>query len=434
MSDLKIPKIHTPPEWGIEPVDQKSRYLGFYDYFVLWSSLGVGLLVLLAGSLLVPALGLWEALLAIVVGTAVGNIPLVLAGWIGSEHAIPTMVTIRPSFGIRGSYVATFLNLLQLVGWTAFEVIIMARAADTISLAAIGYTNTTLWIVVFTVLCVAMAVGGPLIVVRYWLERFAIWLVYGTSIWVAYYLLSKQSIHQLLAMEPQGGLPFLLAVDLVIAMPISWMPLAADYMRFSRNSRRAAAGTYSGYFVANFLFYTLGALFVLGAGVSDPVQAIAMVAFGIPALLLILVDETDNGFADIYSAAVSIQNVWPKVSQKLLVIIVGFVGMLVALLLPIEQYESFLLLIGSLFIPLFGVVVTDYLLVKRRRYVIEDLYRGGSGTYWYRGGLNLRAVGAWLVGVIFYHSVVAYASWLGASVPSFIAAAFCYLLMMRVKK
>jgi len=371
--------------------------------------------------------------LAIVIGTAVGNIPLVLAGWIGSEHAVPTMVTIRPSFGIRGSYIATFLNLIQLVGWTAFEVIIMARAADTISLATIGYTNTTLWIIVFTVLCVAMAVGGPLIVVRYWLERFAIWLVYGTSIWVAYYLLSQQSIHKLLAVEPVGGLPFLLAVDLVIAMPISWMPLAADYMRFSRNSRSAAAGTYSGYFVANFLFYTLGALFVLGAGVSDPVQAIAMVAFGIPALLLILVDETDNGFADIYSAAVSIQNVWPKISQKLLVIIVGFVGMLVALLLPVEQYESFLLLIGSLFIPVFGVVVTDYLFVRRRKYVVDDLYRG-DGSYWYRGGLNLRAVCAWLVGVLFYHSIVAYASWLGASVPSFIAAAFCYLLMMRVKK
>ncbi|MEM2942994.1 MAG: putative hydroxymethylpyrimidine transporter CytX [Candidatus Bathyarchaeia archaeon] len=433
MTGIRIPKLHAPPEWGIEPVEEKSRYLGFFDYFVLWSSLGVGLLVLLAGSLLVPALGLWEALVAITVGTAIGNIPLVLAGWIGSRHAIPTMVTIRPSFGIRGSYIATFLNLIQLVGWTAFEIIIMAKAADTISYAAVGYTNTNLWIVVFTALCVAMAIGGPLVVVRYWLERFAIWLVYGTSVWVAYYLLSRRSIHELLALQPQGGLPFLLAVDLVVAMPISWMPLAADYMRFSKKPGSAAAGTYSGYFVANFLFYTLGALFVLGAGVSDPVQAIAMVAFGIPALLLILVDETDNGFADIYSAAVSIQNVWPGASQKLLVILVGFVSMLVALLLPIEQYESFLLLIGSFFIPLFGVVVTDYFFLKRRGYSVEDLYIDGGGSYWYSRGLNLCAFGAWLFGALIYHSIVAYASWLGASVPSFIAAAFIYYLTMRVK-
>ncbi|MBS7629402.1 cytosine permease, partial [Candidatus Bathyarchaeota archaeon] len=147
---LRIPKIHAPPEWGIEPVKQDYRYLGFIDYFVLWSSLGVGLLVLLAGSLLVPALSLHEAILAIVLGTAIGNLPLILAGWVGSEYAIPTMVTVRSSFGIRGSYIATFLNLIQLVGWTAFEVIIMAKAADTISLSIAGYSNTTLWIVVFT--------------------------------------------------------------------------------------------------------------------------------------------------------------------------------------------------------------------------------------------------------------------------------------------
>ncbi|MGQ9543175.1 MAG: putative hydroxymethylpyrimidine transporter CytX [Candidatus Bathyarchaeia archaeon] len=432
MGRLRL-KIHTPPEWGIEPVSRDYRYLGFVDYFVLWSSLGVGLLVLLAGSLLVPALSLHEALLAIILGTAIGNIPLVLAGWVGSEYAIPTMVTVRPSFGVRGSYIATILNLIQLVGWTAFEIIIMAKAADTISSAILGYSSIPLWIVIFTVFCVVMALGGPLMVVRVWLEKFAIWLVYGTSVWVAYYILSQRGLSGLLATEPRGGLPFLLAMDLVIAMPISWMPLAADYMRFSRDSKAAAAGTYSGYLLANILFYSLGALFVLGAGVSDPVQAIATVAFGIPALLFILVDETDNGFADIYSAAVSLQNILSKPSQKILIVLVGVAGMLTALLLPIEQYESFLLLIGSLFIPLFGVVVTDYFIVKGGKYRVEDLYRP-SGSYWYRGGFNLKAVAAWLIGVLCYHYIVTYLQWLGASIPSFAAAALTYWLSMLVDR
>jgi NCS1 family nucleobase:cation symporter-1 len=429
----KLPKIHTPPEWGIEPVKQESRNLSFFDYFVLWSSLGVGLLVLLAGTLLVPALSLQEGLLAIIIGTVVGTLPLVLAGWIGSEHAIPTMVTIRPSFGIRGSYIATVLNLIQLVGWTAFEIIIMAKAADTISLSAVGHSNLVFWIGAFTVFCTAMAIGGPLLIIRYWLEKFAIWLVYGTSAWLAYYILSRHGFLELLSLKSQGGMPFLLAVDLVIAMPISWMPLAADYMRFSRNSKSATAGTYSGYFIANSLFYTLGVLFALGTGVSDPVRAIATIVYGIPALLLILVDETDNGFADIYSAAVSIQNIWPKISQKLLVTLIGLAGMLVALFLPIEQYTSFLLLIGSLFIPLFGVVVTDYVVIKRRRYSIEDLYKN-SGNYWYHGGVNRRAIVAWFIGVLSYHVIVAYSSWFGASVPSFIIAAFTYWIAMELKK
>lgn len=432
MVKFSFPRIRGPPEYGIEPVKKEYRYLGFLDYFILWSSLGVGLLVLLAGTLLVPALSFSDALLAIIIGTAIGNIPLVLAGWIGSEYAIPTMVTIRPSFGIRGSYFSSFLNLIQLIGWTSFEIIIMAKAANTISIATIGYSNITLWVILFTILCLAMAIGGPLLIIRYWLEKFAIWIVYGTSIWIAYYILSRIDFN-LLAIEGQGGLPFLLAIDLVIAMPISWMPLAADYLRFSKDKKHASVGTYFGFFLANFLFYSLGILFVLGAGVYDPILAISTVAYGIPALLLILVDETDNAFADIYSAAISVQNMLPHLSQKMLILIIGVIGMLTALIVPIEQYTYFLLLIGSLFIPLFGVVITDYLFVKRRKYITEELYLQ-HGSYWYQKGLNIRAIAAWLFGVVSYHLIVFYASWVGGSIPSLIIAAVIYIILMGVKK
>jgi cytosine/uracil/thiamine/allantoin permease len=100
---------------------------------------------------------------------------------------------------------------------------------------------------------------------------------------------------------------------------------------------------------------------------------------------------------------------------------------------PIAQYTSFLLLIGSLFIPLFGIVITDYLFVKRRKYIAEELYLQ-HGRYWYQRGLNIRAVVAWLFGVFSYHLIVAYASWLGGSIPSFIIAAIIYIIFMRVKK
>jgi len=105
--------------------------------------------------------------------------------------------------------------------------------------------------------------------------------------------------------------------------------------------------------------------------------------------------------------------------------------MFTAILLPIEEYESFLLLIGSLFIPLFGVSVTDYFIVKKREYKIDELYRH-SGIYWYRGGFNIKAVAAWMIGVLCYHYVITYMSWLGASIPSFAVAAVIYWLSMLV--
>src|SRR4029079_13501464 len=111
------------------------------DFAVLWGDLGIGLLVLLAGSFLVPGLGLPSALLAIVIGTAIGCALLAAAGFIGSTLGAPTMVLLRPSLGLRGSYLPSVLNILQLIGWTIFEIIIMASAANAISKSLFGFDS-----------------------------------------------------------------------------------------------------------------------------------------------------------------------------------------------------------------------------------------------------------------------------------------------------
>lgn len=445
-------RIQAPPEWGVEPVPAQHRYLGFLDYFALWSSLGVGLLVLLAGTLLVPGLGLAHALAAILVGTVVGNLLLALAGVVGSETAVPTMVLLRPALGIRGSYLPTLLNTVQLVGWGAFEVFIMSQAANGISTRLFAYDNVTLWVLVFAAFCTLLAIGGPLVVVRRWLERFAIWLVYATTIYLTWYLLTHHDIGGLLGRPGDGSLPFWLAVDLVVAMPVSWLPLVADYNRFARRSGPAFWGTFTGYLVANVWFYGLGVLFVLTLKTTDLVPAIMGLAGGWLALLLLLVDETDNAFANIYSTAVSIQNVFPRARQRWLAVAVGAACALIAANVNIVQYESFLFLIGAFFVPLFGVLAADYFVLRRRRYDLEALYQS-AGPYWYRGGVNWKAVVAWLAGFLAYQWIVPTEipgwkgllqgaagllalpfplsvrfPWLGASLPSFVVAAALYLL------
>src|SRR5262249_11734649 len=154
------------------------------------------------------------------------------------------------------------------------------------------------------------------------------------------------------------------AVDLVVALPISWFPLVADYSRFSRGRRSAFWGTAAGYFVPQVWFYALGALLVLVSGVAaDPdapiaplLGAIAGLTAGWFALLVLLVDETDEGFANVYSTAVSIQNLAPRLSQRALIIGICAVVLVVAWLVPLAQYESFLLLIGAAFVPLLAIL------------------------------------------------------------------------------
>lgn len=415
---------------GIEPVPGRYRVLGFLDYFVLWADLGVGLLVLLAGTLLVPGLGFWAALAAIVVGTLVGNLLLGLAGTVGSDYGIPSMVTLRPSFGVRGSYLPSLVNAVQLIGWAAFEVIIMAHASERIAAPLLGTGSYPIWAVIWSGVVVLMALGGPLVVVRQWLEKAGIWIVLATATWIVLYVVTHYDVAAAVARPGDGSLTFAQAVDLVVAMPISWLPLVADYNRFARDSRSAFWGTFLGYAVANVSFYALGALLILVLPTNDLIGAILSVAFGAAGLVLLLGDETDNAFADIYSTAISVKNILPGWSTRWLVAGFGLIALGIALAVDLTQYQGFLFLVGSLFTPLFGVLFADYFVLRRRRYDVAALYDPDAGGH--VRGINPIALLAWAAGVAAYFAVINGAPWLGGTLPSLAASLAAYLVLRRL--
>ena len=416
------------PEWGIKPVLNKHRMLGGLDYFILWSSLGVGLLVLSAGSFLSEASFL-DAMLAIIIGSTAGSILLALAGKIGSDHGIPSLISMRPAFGIRGSYLPAILNILQLVGWTTFEIMIMARAADMLTGSMMSYY---LWAAIFGALVALLGIAGPLNVVRQWIGKFALWIAYGTSAIIIINLISSTDITALISSHGEG-LSFFSALDLVIAMPVSWMPLVADYNRFSKKSKSALWGTFIGFTMTNILFYFGGILL----GTSDVlaiVAAIQAMFFGF-LMLLLIVDEADNAFADVYSAAVSTQDIFPKISQKYLIIGFTALSAMLAMLVSVQQYEVFLLLIGAIFVPLFGVVLTDYYIVKRQKYTEQMLYARQN-----RLGIGVHAIIAWTLGSLLNYILsplspiyMPQLPAIGATIPSLAAASLIYLAITKIR-
>lgn len=439
--------------WGIRPVPPERRLLSGLDLAVLWGDLSVGLLVMVTGALLVPALGFPRALLAIVVGSVIGCVPLALVGLAGEREGVPSMVLFRPMLGLRGSFLPSALNLLQLVGWTAVEFWAMGQVANVAARELFGFDAPRAWTAAVAVLCTALALGGPVLVVRRWLERFGIYVLLATAVWITVRALGAGDPGAIWRGPGEGGLPFWLAVDLVIVMPVSWLPLVADYTRFARPGSGGIAGTYVGYLVGNVWFYTLGALLVLGAGAAADVLGIGTAIVGAAGggllLLALLVGESDNAFADLYSAAVSIQNVAPEAPQRWLVGTLGALALGLALALSMERYELFLLLIGSVFVPLFGVFAADWLVRARGRYGPERLF-AQSGVRWL-------ALLPWLAGFVVYHWSVPtgpqawvtagrtlFADWLGlpfpllgsalgGSLPSFaVAFALALLLPRRV--
>jgi nucleobase:cation symporter-1, NCS1 family len=233
-------------------------------------------------------------------------------------------------------------------------------------------------------------------------------------------------------------------------MPVSWLPLAADYNRFARPGSRATLGTYAGYAAGNAWFYALGVLLVLATGASADAlgigSAIVGLAGGGVVLVALLVGESDNAFADIYSAAVSTQNVASDVSQRGLAVAVGALGFLLALAFTAERYEQFLFLIGSIFVPLTAVFLADFFVRNRGRY--------GEAAVFEPSGVRWLAFVPWGVGFVVYQWCVPtgpqgwvdavgrvfdavglpfplFGSGLGASLPSFVVAFALALLLPR---
>ncbi|MEM3096013.1 MAG: cytosine permease, partial [Nitrososphaerota archaeon] len=408
-----------------EPVPVEARQLGGLEYFVLWSSLGVGLLVLLAGSFL-SSLSLVDVLVVSIIGSVIGSVMLGLAGIMGSRYGVPTMVSLRPVLGMRGSYVPTFLNIVQLVGWTGFEIMIMAQVAGSITHWLLGDAGFPFWAAIFAVWCMFLALGGPLAVVRKWLERYAIWLVYASTVWITYSVFTSPTVGNWMTRAPSPTIPLLLALDIVVAMPISWWPLISDYNRFAIQPRKAFLGTVAGYTVSNTWFYVLGAALVAVLGTGDIISSIGLLFLGNAALILILVDETDNAFADIYSTAVSIQNIFPKVRQWKLVAVTTAAGVALALTVPLLQYEWFLLFIGSVFVPLLGVLAAEYFTSGRKITSVESFYRAS--------GVRYGNIAAWSLGIVAYISIVQLAPSVGASIPSFIVSLLASTAITRLSK
>jgi len=393
---------------------------GARDLFTLWFSLGVGLMVLQTGALLAPGLGLAGAVLAIAAGTFVGVLLLASVAVIGSDTGLSAMAALRLSLGRGGAAVPAVLNLLQLIGWGSFEIIVMRDAASLLAGQAFGvdsgWTAPLLWTIVFGTLATLLAVSGPLTFVRKVLRKWGIWLLLGACLWLTWNLFAKADLSALWARAGDDTIAFATGFDIAIAMPLSWLPLIADYSRFGRRARSVFAGTAVGFFLGNFWLMSLGVAYTLAFAPSGDVNALLLAlagaGLGIP-LLLILLDESENAFADIHSAAVS-TSLLVRLKVEHLALAIGLLCTLIACVAPLAQYQNFLLLIGSVFAPLFGVVLVDHFVVRRRRARAEVV------------ALRWNALSAWVIGIGTYHALANGWPQVGATLPALLLAGLVY--------
>jgi putative hydroxymethylpyrimidine transporter CytX len=415
--------------------EEPPRVLGWLDQLGLWGNLGVSLLGPVGAiGVLEPAgfrpLSFVAAALAVVVGTVLGTALVAAAAVPGAQTGAPSMVLLRGLFGRRGSYLPTAVNVVQLVGWAVFEIVVIASAAEQL---LPWHGHRWPYVVVAGVLTTVMALR-PLGAVRV-LRRYAIVAVAVASI----YLYVELARHPMSSLTHGSWSGFWPAADVAIAVAVSWAPLASDYSRHSRSPRAAFGGAMVGYTVTQVAYYVLGLLAlatVVRASSAnlqhDMFAAFIAVPVGWLAFGVLVARELDQSFADTYSTVVSLQNRWPRADRRALALVVCGAATGLALVLDISNYFDFLYLLGSVFVPLTAVFLTDYFLGRgrlrwdttdtaRARWVMVVPWALGFAAYQlvYPGGIGWW-VSAWHWLAARLHLTPA--TWMSASVTSFVVA------------
>lgn len=429
-SDMPTTQTHSSSSTpqALVPLSATERSFGLRDHAALWFSLGVGLLVLQVGAYLVPALGLGDATTAIVVGSIIGSAILAWVAKLGADTGLSSAGLMHLTYGSAFARLPVLANVIQLLGWGTFELVVMRDSAVAMG-RHVGIMQSEAWPIVMTLvwggLIALLLTGSMVVVVRRLVSRIALPLVVVALLWLTWQfgqMAMTKGFGTLWRQAGTGGTSWLSALDLVIAMPISWLPLVADYARHGRSGKTAFTGTWVGYTLANIWCYGLGVLVMVLRPGEEFIPALLVAQGGLIALLLILIDEIDNAYSDSYSGAVSAQSLFPQWRLRTWAYIITGLCTLFALALPIHSLEPFLLMLSSVFVPLFGVILGR---LAWQRQLDTDNVSGRP--------VNVSAVALWVIGLVTYQLLAKFAPQLGAALPTLVIT-FVLAFVSRPRK
>ncbi|MFM1817547.1 MAG: hypothetical protein RL364_407 [Pseudomonadota bacterium] len=418
--------MNTTSNASLTPIGTDQRVFSGAAHASLWFSLGVGLLVMQVGAYLVPGVGTQDAIWAIVIGSVLGSALLAWTASIGCKTGLSSAGLMHHTFGSSFARLPVILNIVQLIGWTSFELVVMRDGTGALGQKVWGVTlspvlTTLLWGGLLTLLMTA----SMLTLVRQFVSRIGLPLVVASLLWLSWqfwHKLDAQGLDAFLNRQGDGSMGMLSAIDLVMAMPVSWLPLVADYARYGRSGKTTFGGTWLGYAIANIWCYGLGVLVVSASEPgTDLVTALLLAQGGLVALGLILLDELDNAYGDVHSAGVSTQSLLGG-SLKPWAIGLAVLSTLLAMVLPMHSLEPFLLTLSSVFVPLFGVILGR----MACNACTSSSLSPSTKT------IDFSAAALWILGIACFHSVAKWAPQLGSALPT-LALTFVLAWLTRTR-
>ena len=351
------------------------RQTSVFENGLIWFGAAVSIAEILTGTYFAP-LGFSKGLAAIIIGHMIGCIMLFFAGLIGGTVRKSAMETAKMSFGSKGALLFTVLNIIQLVGWTAIMIYDGALAVN--GILAVG---NWIWCIVIGALIILWIMIGIQNLGR--VNTVAMGALFVLTIVLSFVIFGKGT-----ALNVVGeGMTFGAAVELSVAMPLSWLPLISDYTREAKKPVKATAVSSIVYGIVSCWMYVIGMGAAIFTGESDIAQIMVKAGLGAAGLLIIVFSTVTTTFLDAYSAGVSSESLSARISSKWVAVGVTVMGILGAVFLPLADITDFLYFIGSVFAPMIAIQIADFFILKQNK---ED------------SAFSMQNLIIWLVGFVIY--------------------------------
>lgn len=378
-----------------------------FENSLIWFGAAVSIAEILTGTYFV-SLGFLKGLLAIVLGHLVGCILLFLAGMIGAKTQKSAMDTVKISFGTKGGISFAILNILQLFGWTG--IMIYDGASATQGILPIGHF---IWCIV---------IGGLILV----------WILIGVKNLGKLNAIAKSALFLMTIIlsfiifkggivfnKVDNGMSFGAAMELSIAMPLSWLPLISDYTKEAKEPVKATAASSIVYGFVSIWMYIIGMSAALFTMESDIAKILLKAGLGIMGLFIVVLSTVTTTFLDVYSAGVSTESIFSKIKSKWVAVAVTVIGTLGAIILPMDDITGFLYLIGSVFAPMIAIQIADFFILK----ISND-----------KKLFSIKNIIIWVTGFIIYRILMKFDTPIGSTIPSMLITIFVSVTVNNVFK
>lgn len=391
---------------------EENQRVSTFSQILLWFGAAISIAEIMTGALLAP-LGLIHGIWAIILGHVIGGAILFPAGLIGAKSGLSSAESVHISFGKYGSFGFSLVNILQLLGWTAIMIINGAKALDGITLHLWSYRNEKLWcIVIGLLICIWVVISMKSLSK---INTVVMSVLFIFTLILGFTVFKNTDTSNVI----EETMSFGTAVELNVAMSLSWLPLISDYTRKLEKKITGTLWSVISYFVGSTIMFVIGLGAAIYTGTSDITSILMSAGMGLIALVIVLLSTVTTTFLDVYSAGVSAVNLNKKVNEKFMAVIACVIGALLAMFVPISQYENFLYLIGSVFAPLFAILFVDYFLLHK-----TDINPSNSHT--------VRNMIIWVIGVIVYRYLMPYNSIIGITLPVMgTVGVICFIINKR---